>query len=161
MTFREFMRVNVRYHLPSVYRDLVSDWKAVNDWADERYLLDKIGNQHVEAINYLSQHPFRNYAGREIFTNQKGRFVPFASFWQKYEEKYGDENLENKNDAINMLVGEKVFDAIAGDIKEPNTVNKVLDHEFTTWNMLSQSTRTMTKYNKQDVLHCVVSGFGE
>lgn len=38
------MSVNVRYHLPAVYRDLVTDWKAVKDWADEEYLIKKIGD---------------------------------------------------------------------------------------------------------------------
>lgn len=33
------MRVNVRYHLPAIYRGLVADWKAVRDWADPEYLL--------------------------------------------------------------------------------------------------------------------------
>ena len=87
--------------------------------------------------------------------------MPFEAFWTKYEDKFFDENLEHKADAINMLIGEKVFDEIADDIKEPDAVNKVLDHEFTTWNMLSQNARTLTKYNKKDQLHCVVSGFGE
>ena len=42
-------------------------------------------------------------------TNQKGRFVPFEVFWNKYVDKYSDDNLDNKNDAMNMLIGEKVF----------------------------------------------------
>lgn len=63
--------------------------------------------------------------------------MPFEDFWNKYLDKFLDENLSNKPDATNMLIGEKVFDAIAGDIKEPDAVNKVLDYEFTTWNMLS------------------------
>lgn len=105
--------------------------------------------------------PFRNYAGVQHFSNQKSRFVPFEAFWHKYVDKFYDENLDQKHEAFNMLIGEKVFDAIAGDIKEPDAVNIALDYAYTSWNMMSQNSRTMTKYNKQDLLHCVVSGFGE
>jgi hypothetical protein len=40
-------------------------------------------------------------------------------------------------------------------------ISKVLDLKHETFTMMSQGSKTLTTYNDEDVLHCVVSGQGE
>lgn len=48
------------------------------------------------------------------------------------------------------------------DIKEPRSVDVILDHEYTAMNMMSPGASTMTRYSYKDLLHCsVVAGEGE
>lgn len=63
VTFKGFMSNNIRKHLPAGYNHLVKDWKAVNLWKDPRYLLEKIGEEYIEAIGYMKQEPYVNYMG--------------------------------------------------------------------------------------------------
>jgi len=46
------------------------------------------------------------------------------------------------------------------DITEPNAVNKVLELEETTWNVMSQSSQTLATQIGKDRLHCLVGGYG-
>lgn len=54
-----------------------------------------------------------------------------------------------------------MFDQLLEDFTEPGVLKLALDLDITTLNMLSQGTMTQTKTSKQDLLHCVASGFGE
>ena len=60
------------------------------------------------AINYLALDPFRAFGGASVFNNQRGRFVTFRQFMDKYHAKFFDEGLENVLDATNLIFDEQV-----------------------------------------------------
>ena len=78
MTFKDFVSNQIRKHLPSVFRGLVADWKAIENWKDLDYLKNAIGNEYVEAIGFIKAEPFEAYAGEGISFAQRGAFVPFS-----------------------------------------------------------------------------------
>ena len=74
MTFKEFIHGHIRKYLPAHYEGLVDDWDSIEHWGNLTYLRDKIGEEYVEGIHYQGERPFRNFAGSDVFTNQRGRF---------------------------------------------------------------------------------------
>lgn len=103
VTFKDFISVNIRKHLPAVYRGLISDWNALSLWKDGKYFTDKIGEEYVEAISYLREEPFPNYAGEGVAPNQRASYVPFNMFYDSYLEKFDDKELKDPQDAVNMI----------------------------------------------------------
>ena len=75
--------------------------------------------------------------------------------------KFHDDNLKDPRDVVDILTWQEVFDSMKEDIYEPDAVNIVLEHDYTTFNMLSQGTQTLAKTNGKDVLHCIAAGHGE
>lgn len=61
--------MHVRKYIPGVYKGLVKDWPAITKWNDTSYWLEKAGNEYVEGIHYLSDAPFRHFAGGNVLTN--------------------------------------------------------------------------------------------
>lgn len=104
VTFKSFMSNNIRKHLPAGYNHLVKDWKAVERWRDPRYLLDKIGEEFIEAVGYMKQEPYVNYMGSipEVM-HQRGNYVRFGDFFQRYMEKFTDPNIKHPFDVVNMI----------------------------------------------------------
>lgn len=72
-------------------------------------------------------------------------------------EKFEDDQIQNHDDVVNVLSQEPLFDEIKEDIKEPKSIDVVLDHSYTAWNLMSQGAMTMSKYAEKDLLHCSVS----
>ena len=89
------MTINIRLHVPSLFLKLASEWTAIQKWNNPDYLINQIQNNFFEVHNYLSEDPFKNFAGGHVFTNQKGKIVTFFKFWKKYNEKFTDKNLRD------------------------------------------------------------------
>ena len=79
-------------------------------------------------------------------------------FFRDTLSKYHDPNLEDPRDVIDIVEGQELPDELFGDIEEPGVLKIALEKKKTTLNMRSQGTMTVTKTNKDDLLHCVVSG---
>jgi len=98
------MSNNIRKHLPAGYNNLVKDWKAFERWRDPRYLLDKIGEEYMEAIGFMKMEPFINYIGTiPEAIHQRGHYTKFGDFFQRYMEKFTDKNLKHPFDVVNMI----------------------------------------------------------
>ena len=96
-----------------------------------------------------------------VFTNQRGEFQTFATFLNEFEVKFKDVNLKRKSDVKDIVYRHPLPSELAADIFEPEAVNKVLEYNRTTISILSQDFINLATYNKEDSLHCVVSGLGE
>lgn len=44
------MTTAIRLFEPIVYRNLVRDWKSIDNWVEDDYMKEKIGNEQVESI---------------------------------------------------------------------------------------------------------------
>lgn len=85
----------------------------------------------------------------------------FNAFIEEYLTKFTDGTTPEPRDIVDVLDQQEIFDQLKDDLTEPDAVNIALEHEYTTFNMLSQGTQTLGKSNKADVLHCIASGHGE
>ena len=159
VSLKEFMSTNIRLHLPSIYRNLVTDWPALNHWNELSYLRDTVGYQLVLAYNYLAEH--RDFAGTAILNNQVAHPMTINSFLDLYLYKFYDTMLRSVLDATNLFFEEPVPEKLKNDFSEPDAINVALDLESVTWSLMSRSAQTMTRYNDAEMLHCVVSGEGE
>jgi len=74
VTFKQFMQTHIRYYVPGVYKKLVSNWPALESWKNMDYWLEKIGTEYVDGIHYLSDPPFRQFAGGAVMKNQRGEY---------------------------------------------------------------------------------------
>merc|ERR1719240_924375 len=90
MTFKDFVSNQIRKHQPSVFTGLVHDWKALTLWKDQQYLKDAIGEEYVEAVGFIREEPFQNYIGYGISLSQRGIYVSFSEFVDRYNEKFDD-----------------------------------------------------------------------
>lgn len=68
---------------------------------------------------------------------------------------------DDPRDICNIINDEDLPEQLLSDIEEPEVLKIALNKKKTTMNMYSQGTMTVTKSNKDDLLHCIVSGQGE
>ena len=127
VTFKEFVYNHIRMYLPSEYKQLVASWSAIEKWKNIDYLLDKIGNQYVEGVHYHGFKPFRNFAGGNIFQNQRGRFQTFKDFIRDMLVKYDDKNEVNEKitdprDVVNVIENEELPTELLEDLEEPGVL---------------------------------------
>lgn len=87
------MRNNIRHYLPSHFKGLISEQPAVKKWHDPKYLFEKLKGVYVEAHNYLLHENLKPFAGSHVVKEQTGRFVPFAAFWDRFLEKFDDDQI--------------------------------------------------------------------
>lgn len=57
-----------------------------------------------------------------------------------------------------MLWQQPIDPALEKDIPEPAAINVVMEYESKSWNMMSQSTQTLAKVDRRDMLHCAIAG---
>lgn len=129
-------------------------------------MIEKIGEEFVPAVHFHGFRPFRNFAGGDLFKNQRAKYQSFKEFIRDMLSKYdkshpSNEKLEDPRDACNIIDGMEIPDALKDDIEEPGVIKIALNHKKTTLNMKSQGTMTLTQTKKDDLLHCVVAGQGE
>lgn len=67
MTFKSFMVNHIRKFIPGHFKGLVLDWPALKKWGDVQYLIDKIGDEIVEGVDYKEDYPFTYFGGGDIF----------------------------------------------------------------------------------------------
>lgn len=103
----------------------------------------------MEAIGYHKMEPFVNLIPDLLQANhQRGTYVPFGDFFNRYLEKFDDEKLENKNDVVNVIWRAPLPEELKEDIYEPRALNIAYEYEDTTMNFMSQGTKTLTKYER-------------
>ena len=103
MTFKQFVSNQVRKHLPSVFRGLVSDWNALELWSDQEYLKLIIGEEFVEAIGFLREEPYQNYLGEGISMSQRGIYIKYSQFVDRYLDKFNDPEIKDAMDISNLI----------------------------------------------------------
>lgn len=107
-------------------------------------------------IALIAQHHF--FAGNEVFGVQKGVFETFEQFTSRYLQKFQKSTKEDPRDFVDILYNLPVFEQLEQDLSEPTALNVLLQHEDTRLNLWSQGTKSMSKSNSRDLLHCVVAG---
>lgn len=98
VTFKDFIYKHIRRYLPAHYEGLVDDWDSVEKWGEIEYLREKIGDEQVQGVHYQSERPFRNFAGSNVFTNQKGIYQSFNEFADVQLSKYEDPRVKEPRD---------------------------------------------------------------
>ena len=155
VTLKQFMTNNVRMHVPAVYKQLVDDWPALELWQRPTYLTKEVGDTIITAYNYLADEPYKAFAGEGVYSQQAPLKTTYARFMEAYIGKFFDKKLRNPLDTTNL------FMELKRDLHEPDAVNIAFDYERTTWSLMSRNAKTMTRYNHEEMLHCVVAGAGE
>ena len=102
---KEFMTNNVRFNLPAVYKSLI-DWPALELWQDLNYLTATVGQHLILAYNYLSEDPYKNFAGSAILNNQVAHPMTIAAFLDGHKTKFSDPMLKDPLDATNLFYQE-------------------------------------------------------
>ena len=103
VTFKDFIYKHIRKYLPAHYEGLVDDWDSVEKWGEIEYLREKIGDEQVYGIHYQGERPFRNFAGSNVFTNQRGHFMSFNEFSEIMLSKYDDKRISDPRDVSNII----------------------------------------------------------
>lgn len=132
------MTKNVRFHLPSVYKELV-DWPAIEKW-NRKFLLEHVGNNVVIGYDYLGEGPNKPFAGRTIFKNQKGIPMPINSFMDRLLKKFFNSKLSNPLDKTNLFIHEPIPEKLYEDFWEPDAINVAFELERTTWSIMGRNT---------------------
>lgn len=87
-----------------------------------------IGEEYVEAIGYIREEPYQNYLGEGISLSQRGIYITFKEFVERYYDKYEDTEVKDPFEITNLVDRQELFEKMSNDISEPDAINKVLDH---------------------------------
>jgi hypothetical protein len=84
--------------------------------------------------------------------------MTIGSFLQMHKSKFTDPLLKDPFEAVNLFMHEPVPAEILSDVQEPDAINVAFDLERVTWSLMSTSMHSLTRYNQEEMLHCVVTG---
>lgn len=75
-----------------------------------------------------------------------------------YNSKFTDPLLKDPLEAVNLFMHEPVPAALTTDMWEPDAINIAFDLLRITWSLMSTNSLSLTRYNEEEMLHCVVTG---
>ena len=138
-SFKTFMRRHVRKALPAHYKNLMEGAEILGMEDILGYLVKKVGHHMVDGAHYMDKPPFRQFAGSNVFTNQRYKLQTFKGFIDEHMWKFTEGRNKNHDprDINNILYQVPLFEELKEDIQEPDAVNIALDYKYTALNVFS------------------------
>ena len=105
VSFKTFMRRHVRKALPAHYKNLMEGAEILEMEDILGYLVKKVGHHMVDGAHYMDKPPFRQFAGSNVFTNQRYKLQTFKGFIDEHMWKFTEGRNKNHDprDINNIL----------------------------------------------------------